>query len=203
MIRPKMLVIGVIAVLAIVGLVTSDTFTAETATSTTDDIVTEESKYDGYVKFEGFDGESMDKDHKGWCDILAFEQGVSKPSQGASGSTRRRGAVIFEDIVIVKELDKTSPKLQEACWKGNTIPKVEIHITEYFRDAGDVVIYQYELKNVMITSYLIGSEDVENEYPTETMTLNFEEIKITYTECDSEGKKKGNVETEFKVEKGE
>jgi len=33
--------------------------------------------------------------------------------------------------------------------------------------------------------------------------LNFEEIKVTYTENDSAGKSKGNVEYSWKVEEGE
>jgi len=36
------------------------------------------------------------------------------------------------------------------------------------------------------------------------LSLNFEEIKVTYTECDpSTGKAKGNVEYSWKVEEGE
>ena len=35
------------------------------------------------------------------------------------------------------------------------------------------------------------------------MSLNFEEIKVTYTETDSKGSKKGNVEYTWKVEEGE
>jgi hypothetical protein len=31
---------------------------------------------------------------------------------------------------------------------------------------------------------------------------NFEEIKVTYTEYDDTGSSKGNVETEYHVEKG-
>jgi type VI secretion system secreted protein Hcp len=33
--------------------------------------------------------------------------------------------------------------------------------------------------------------------------LNFEEIKVTYTEMDSKGKKKGNIEYGWKVEEAE
>jgi len=36
----------------------------------------------------------------------------------------------------------------------------------------------------------------------EDLSLNFEEIKVTYTETDNTGKKKGNVEYSWKVEEG-
>jgi len=36
---------------------------------------------------------------------------MHQPENGATGATRRRGDVIMEDVVVVKEYDKSSPKL--------------------------------------------------------------------------------------------
>ena len=154
-----------------------------------------------YIKFEGVDGEAQDKDHKGWSDLLSFSQGLSRPGGGTTGATRRRGDVVVEDIQCAKELDKASPKLAESVCKGKVFPKVEIHATASYTDAGRVTYYAYELKNALVTSYNVGggSEAV----PTETISINFEEIKVTYTECDSTGKKTGNVEYTWKVEQAE
>ncbi len=41
------------------------------------------------------------------------------------------------------------------------------------------------------------------DVPTEDFALNYEEIKVTYTENDNKGKKKGNVEYSWKVEEAE
>ena len=122
---------------------------------------------------------------------------------GATGATRRRGDVIVEDISLVKELDKSSPKIAEAVCKGKVFPKVEIHLTASIADAGRVTYYVYELKNVLVTSYNIGGSGQAEDVPTENFSLNFEEIKTTYTEYDSAGKKKGNVEYSWKVEEAE
>ncbi len=151
-----------------------------------------------YVKFEGVDGEAQDKDHKGWCDILSFSQGQSVP-EGATGPTRRRGDVVFEDIVVVKELDKASPKLAEAVCQGKVFPKVEIHLTASYTDAGRATYYAYELRNVLILSYHIGGSGQGEDVPTEEISLSFEEIKVTYTERDAAGKAKGNVEYQWSV----
>ena len=59
--------------------------------------------------------------------------------------------------------------------------------------------YSIELSNVGIIEYTIGHSK-QADVPTETMSLNFEEIKVTYTEYDSEGKSKGNVEFTWKAE---
>jgi type VI secretion system Hcp family effector len=110
--------------------------------------------------------------------------------------------VIVEDIACVKELDKSSPKLAEAVCKGKVFPKVEIHLTASYTNAGRQTYYAYELKNVLVTSYNISGEGQAEAVPTETFSLNFEEVKVTYTECDNTGKKKGNVEYQWKVEEG-
>ena len=180
-----------------------------------------------YIKFEGIDGESQNEGHEGWSEIVSFSQGIHKPDSGATGSTRRRGDVVLEDIVLVKQLDKASPKLAEAICKGKVFPKVEIHLTgpsEGSTCSG--TFYAYELTNVMITSYKVSGSnplayalvvpvpDVTMpsagpfiaqavDAPMEEMSLNFEEIKVTYTECDSSGMAKGNVEYSWKVEEAE
>lgn len=156
-----------------------------------------------YIKFEGVVGEAQDKDHKGWSDIISFNQGVQQPGGGATGPTRRRGDVVLDDIAVVKELDKASPKLAEAVCKGKVFPKVELHLTASYTDAGRQTYYAYELKNCLVTSYNIGGSGQSDDVPTEELSLNFEEIKVTYTECDSKGKKKGNVEYTWKVEEAE
>lgn len=48
-----------------------------------------------YIKFDGVDGEALDKDHAGWSVLVSFSQGLHKPGGGATGSTRRRGDVIL------------------------------------------------------------------------------------------------------------
>jgi type VI secretion system secreted protein Hcp len=59
------------------------------------------------------------------------------------------------------------------------------------------------LKNVQINNVNISGQGQAESPPVESFSLNFEEIKNTYTEMDSKGKKKGNVEYTWKVEEGE
>ena len=157
----------------------------------------------GYIKFDGIDGEAKDKEHDKWSDILAVTQGVSKPGGAATGPTRRRGDTIMDDIIVTKELDKSSPKIAEAVCKGKVFPKVEIHLTASYTDAGRVTYYAYELTNVQVTSYNFSGSGQSEQVPTEDMSLNFEEIKSTYTETDETGSEKGKIEYTWKVEQGD
>ncbi len=157
----------------------------------------------GFIKFDGVDGETKDKDHKAWSDLLSFSQGIHKPGGGATGQTRRRGDTVMEDVQVVKELDKSSPKLAESVCNGKVYPKVLIDFTASYTDQGRVTYLSYELKNVSVSAYNFSGVGQSDLVPTESISLNFEEIKVTYIENDSQGKKKGNVEYSWKVEEGE
>jgi len=180
-----------------------------------------------YIKFEGIDGESQNAGHEGWSEIISFSQGISLPSADTTTTTRRRGDVIFGDVVVIKQVDKSSPKLAEYMTKGTIFTKVEIHLTGPSEGSPcQGTFYVCELKNAHITSYVVsGSNPLAYaliapapevttpssgpfivqavDAPMEEISINFEEIKVTYTECDSSGKAKGNVEYSFKVEEGE
>ena len=60
---------------------------------------------------------------------------------------------------------------------------------------------KYELKNVQVTAFDVNASGNDESPPTVTIANNFEEYKVTYTEYDSEGNKKGNTETAWKVRK--
>jgi type VI secretion system secreted protein Hcp len=155
-----------------------------------------------FAKYDGVDGESQDANHDKWIDVLSFDWGAHKPGGGATGQSRRRGGVIVEDVTLTVEYDKASPKLQEKMLMGEVIPKLEIEQTANY--GGSRATYlKYELKNVMITSFsLSASGNDESGPPTVVYSTNFEEIKVTYTEFDRDGGTMGNVEYEWKVEKG-
>jgi len=200
------LAVGLVAVLGIsitaMAAKPSDTLPS-TNGDTEDPLLADSMEISGqewFIKFDGLDGEAQDADHMKWSDLVAFSQVIRQPdSPSARAAGRSTGSIIAEDIAVIKVLDKASPKLAEATLKGKVFMKVEIHVTRDYVDSGRVVYYAYELKNVLITSYQVGGIN-NGDFLTEEMSLSFEEIKVTYTELDATGKKKGNVEYTWKVE---
>lgn len=155
-----------------------------------------------FAKYDGVDGESADANHDKWIDVLSIDWGSHKPGGGATGQSRRRGGVVVEDMSLSIEYEKSTPKLLEKLNMGEVIPKLEIEQTANY--GGSRATYlKYELKNVQITSFQVNASGNDESPPTVTLANNFEEYKVTYTEYDSEGNKKGNAETTWKVEKGE
>jgi len=148
---------------------------------------------DIYIKFEGIDGEVEDAYHRDWCEVIAFNQ-AHILQLADTGSIRGRGSPQFDDIRIVKIIDKASPKLAEAVCMGSVYPTVEIHVTASDYSSSHSAYLAYELENVLVTSYAVGGTAQSEDVPCEEVTLSFEQIKMTYTEFDATGKAKGNVE---------
>ncbi|MGA1873583.1 MAG: Hcp family type VI secretion system effector [Thermoplasmatota archaeon] len=174
---------------------------------------------------EGIDGEAQDDDHKNWMILDTFGFPTIKVS--GAGDVRTGGERTYEPIRIVKRIDKSSPKLMESCVNGEVIPKIVVKYCRLTETDSLVTVMAYEFTNVVINGYFHGSgnadpvptEEMQAQTqvkpffdvgkgwsparPSESLSLNFEEIKVTYTELDSENKSKGNVEYTWKVEEGE
>ena len=152
-----------------------------------------------FAKYDGVDGEATDANHDKWIDVLSIDWGSNKPGGGAADSPEPDPAV--RDVVITLVMDSAAPQLQEM--QGRVIPSLTLEQTANY--GGSRATYlKYELTNVMVTSYQVNaSGNDEAGPPTVVVGNNFEEIKVTYTEYDDSGSKKGTVEAEFKVEKRE
>ncbi len=156
----------------------------------------------GYIKIGDIKGEATDSAHKDWINLLSVSQSITRPmSSGISGSTRQRGAATFGDIVVVKEIDKSSPKLQESVATGQVFPRLELELASPSSTKSEPYL-RYELTNVIVTNYRVSGSASGDPLPTETISLNYEEIKVTYTEVAKDGSKGGNVEYTWKVEEG-
>ena len=156
----------------------------------------------GYLKLGDVKGESVDDGHKDWINLLSVSQAITRPmSSGVSGSTRHRASANFGDIICVKEVDASTPKIAEAIADGKHFPKVEIHLTTSSGGDKRLPYLVWELKNVRVTSYSVAGA-TDGGVPTESMSLNYEEIKQVYDKLDKENKSSGKVEYTWKVEEG-
>jgi type VI secretion system Hcp family effector len=154
----------------------------------------------GFAKYYGVDGESLDADHRGWVDLLAFDWAVGA-DESSSGATRRRGSADIEDFNIVLAYEKAAVKLQEGLLRGKLFPRVEVELTATYGGARTTYL-RYEMKNVTVTSYQVNASGSEEDGPPIVAVANrFEEIKVTYTEYDPTGNALGSVESEYKEER--
>lgn len=155
---------------------------------------------DMYLKIEGIEGESTDRAHSAWINVLSVDWGAKGTPVRATMAVRQGGAerkrpgrVKYGDITLKKGYDASSPKLAEACANGKKIAKVSLEWTTTDADGSRYV--RVELRDVIISRYSI---DATGDRPMESISLNYAEVKTTYIPQDQRGK----LDSEWKVEQG-
>lgn len=148
---------------------------------------------DIYIQFTGkYDvkGESRDSDHTDWLEASAWSHEISQPKSAtastAGGHTAERCE--HEDMVFVKDVDLTSPRLYEACSAGYTFDEVTI---DFMRADGEkrVKYLEVKLKNALVSSV---APSITDSGPSEKIALTYAAIQWTYTAQDIKGGSKGN-----------
>lgn len=155
--------------------------------------------YDVFLKLDGIEGESTDKQHPGWIEILNYDldvsQTVSRTASSAGGAGAERAD--FSVFGFTKLLDKASPKLALACAAGSHIDTVTVDLC---RAGGDKVRFmQYTFSNCIISSFTTSSD---GGFPEDDVAFNFGKIQWCYTlQNRAGGWAAGNVATAWSLEK--
>jgi type VI secretion system secreted protein Hcp len=151
---------------------------------------------DMFLKIEGVDGESKDKQgHTGEIDVLSFSWGETNTADSAIGGGGGRGKVDVHDMQITKIVDKSSPVLFVSCANGKHFKQAKLTV----RKAGEKPL---EFKTIVMTDVLISSWHVggaQGGDMTEQISLNFASVEVTYVEQDEKGGKKGEAKQKWDV----
>jgi type VI secretion system secreted protein Hcp len=138
--------------------------------------------FDAFLKIDGIPGESTDDKHKDWIEILSFRFGVK---QTASESASTAGAssaerADFQDLSIVKAIDRASPKIFVACAGGINLHTVTVELCRVGTDK--VKFMECKLTNCIVSAYLPGGSVKGGEaFPLEEVTFNYGKIELSYT----------------------
>lgn len=156
----------------------------------------------GFIKIEGVEGESTDKNHDKWIKILSVGQSVNRPVSIGSDGSSMKGSVRCGDIAVVKEADKSTTKLIGMVCKGTKLKEVLIDLTTDTGEGERVTYLQWKLTNAYVSSYDVSGGAEDGQTPTESLGLTYEEIEWTYTPIDQDGKVGGPIPQTWKVGPG-
>ena len=147
-----------------------------------------------FLKLGDIKGEATDDGHKEWILIESMSAPITRSiPAGAKDQQRTKGDTMLGDVVIVRQLDKSSTKLQEAAANGTFFPVAEIHLTTTVKNKQEPYLV-YKLKDCIISGYSFHGNAGGQPLPTEQITLNCTEAEWTYVVVDPKtGDKKGNV----------
>lgn len=147
-----------------------------------------------YAKIGDIKGEATDQDHKDWVLLDSMSSPIHRSiPAGAKDQQRTKGETTLGDIVFVRQLDKSSTKLAEACASGKFYPEVEIHFCSTIKGKQQPYL-KYKLKDVIVSSYTFHGNSSGDPIPSEEVALGFTEVEWTYVILDPKtGDATGNV----------
>jgi type VI secretion system secreted protein Hcp len=151
-----------------------------------------------YMKLGDIKGEATDTDHKEWIIIESMSSPIFRSvPEGAKDQQRTKGETTLGDIVVSRQLDKSSTKLQETCANGTFAKEVEIHFCTTVKNKQEPYLI-YKLKNVIVSSYSIHANSSGSPLPSEQITLGYTEVEWTYVVVNPDtGDKVGQVPAKY------
>ena len=151
-----------------------------------------------FMKVGDIKGEGSDEGHKDWILIQSMSAPIHRSiPPGAKDQQRTKGETTLGDVVVVRQLDKSSTKLQEACANGTFFKEVEIHFCTTVKNKQEPYL-KYKLANVIITSYSFHGHASGDPLPSEEVTLGFSKVDWIYIVVDPDtGDPKGNVPARY------
>ena len=152
---------------------------------------------DMFLKLAGIPGESKDHKHKEEIDIQSFSWGVSQTGGFSSGGGGGAGKANFNDLSVMKYVDKASCPLFMACSTGEHIKDGLMTV----RKAGKTPLEYLKntLTDILVSSVQYGGSS-GGDMVTESLSLNFAKFKVEYMEqaADGSGKAAGNAHYSIK-----
>ena len=129
-----------------------------------------------YMRYEGIDGDVTAEGYSKWIEISSTQWGVGRgigPPTG--GSNREPSAPSISEIVVTKVQDVSSAHLFAEATVGK--PKVvEIHLVTTTAERPQPYL-KMTLNNTLISGY---SQSSGGDRPTESLSLNFTKITLSY-----------------------
>lgn len=153
---------------------------------------------DTHIKFDGVDGESEHKDHKGEIDVLSWSWSVSNASNVAGGGSALSTASPGE-FNFMHGYDKASPVLSKKCAQGIHFPSVVV--TARKSGDGQKDFLKVTMKEVFITS--VSPTGSKGGDLMESVSMSYGAIEFGYKPQDGKGGMGGEVKFGWNVKSTE
>jgi type VI secretion system secreted protein Hcp len=130
-----------------------------------------------FLKIEGIVGDSTDPGYPEWILIDAAMPVFRSIPGGAIDQQRTKGERSLGDVTFTRQLDKSSPKLMEACALGKFNKEILVEFTTLVRGK-EVPYLTYEFHNLSFASYGIHAESSGPAKTTETLKLTYKSAEL-------------------------
>lgn len=144
-------------------------------------------------------GESIRSGHEGEIDILSFKFAVHHEGQKEqTGGKVTQGRAEFSDVVITKHVDKSSPKLMQACASGQHFTKAVITMRSTASDGDKVDFYIVTFNDLIISSF-DNTGQSDGDALSEEIMVSYSKVGFKYTVQGKDGNNAGEVTGSWNV----
>lgn len=152
---------------------------------------------DFHIKFDGIDGESTHKDHKGEVAVLSWSWGLTSAAAAATGAAAGKRKAVPQEMRIVHRYDKASPLLAKQAALGRHVPSAVL--TARKAGEGQKDFLKVTMKEVFITAVQAseGGDGLMEEVAMSYGTIDFE-----YRPQDAKGSLGSPVQFNWNVKTG-
>lgn len=135
-----------------------------------------------YLKLDGIEGESVEKNHVKWIEIADVQFDVSNTSSSAAGSGSGAGKSTLNQFSVTKlRFDSSSIHLFQAALTGQKIKNGQLVFLRHNKDGNaPAPMLTIDLDTVYVSDYQFNNT-------VETLTLKFKSIKMRYSAIDAKG----------------
>jgi type VI secretion system secreted protein Hcp len=152
---------------------------------------------DYFLKLEGIEGESQDNKHKNEIDIESWSWGETNVGDAAHRGGMGAGKVSMQDFHFVMRVNKSTPKLMEACATGQHYKEASLTCRKAGKDQQEYL--KIKLSDYMVSSYQTGGSSGDGVVPVDQVSLNFSKIEFEYKEQKPDGTLGGAVKAGYDV----
>jgi type VI secretion system Hcp family effector len=153
-----------------------------------------------FVQLDGIEGQSGDKAHEKWVEVVSFRHGSHQDvSIERGGDVAGRGQ--FTPFTFVHAVDKTTPKLQQYCVTGQKIGKITFQYSRVIGGAStpvyEVVLENCRVAKADVLTLPVGKDDPLSGQPVEQVEIVAGKITWKVTPIKPDGSKDGAIEAAF------
>lgn len=145
-----------------------------------------------FIQVKGLEGESFDKQHKDWSEVLSFSWGIEQQAgyhESAEGAKKEARHAHFRDFTITKLVDVSSTGLYARCAGGMPCDNVRFEVSTRVHDV--CICYLYIAMKEAIVSSIELLDRIESVQgaprPVERVSFRYGEIYWSYSPVSQDG----------------
>lgn len=150
---------------------------------------------DMFLKIDNIPGESKDAGHPDEIQLESFSWGATQTGTHSAGGGGGAGKINMQDFHFVMKVNKATPKLIDACARGEHIKKAILTVRKAGGKQQEFMKITFE--DLLVSSYQTGASSGGDEIPMEQISLNYTKVQYEYREQKPDGTLLGPVKAGY------